>query len=1156
MYMESDWHACCVCGCGGNEDLDDLVPCLCEASSALVHLSCAAVCKGSARHTSLQCLICGGHGVPCNGDSSLCHGVSKAAKRHCGATKRPTMSVQASGIGVKRSRPNGMANSEDLSESGPLWNRDKRESSTQSVKIDTTDTGSEKSGVALLGRRFTDAPAIVPIKKRRIQMAEVMRSPSPPPRSPSPVIQSPSPALLSPESMSLTQGPLPFRGVSPQLRSPSPRSPCPPPRSPSPESPLPPERSSLPSKSLLVGVGLSTGDHVPSLSQVEESSERKEVMALHCSSPALGFGSLKTSQSQDIYEVEGEVITSARDCPGVDGNDTVGESSESVREASGYNTQDAMDQRAAVKGLQEIHSPESSHSHDHRSRWDLNMEVEAWERVTEEDGDKEFEVRNARELLCSSTADSDESMHRKKPNFLEDVVKVQPDQEPDAEELVDYGNSECKYVDDNEMGAEERVVRQLQIASDLKAEAGADYCDLDKHASYRGKVDGGEISENKIEEHQEDAPDSQKYEPKFEKQATSYNSKVTGRDQLPEEPEVEEHVDYGDSDCRYADDMALEMDQRTSMALQDESEWKVEEASGKLEVDNLTNGEGELNSDDGETEGKSGILGGDLKASVHDKDFQELSLEKHGTSRRTKPTGWDQLPEGFDSAEEALRAAKENSRRGRGGPWIAFGGRGSMLGSQGAQAGRHLGSGRGAFRGHFASARADRIFGGRSQSDERGRDRFSNGRRLDGGFDASLRFVSPLDMGRGRNLRGLPVGRMHRKGRADGWIDTQGGSLSEWSRGWRQSTAHFGPQMSANAAAVAAARVESSGFVVARDGTITKAGNTMSAGRGAMQTTIGSRGSRGSHNNIHRGPPVDMEAGSNLPMRFGLGTGEMNSSSNAGMNMDRRGSALIVGPGLVRGLSGRGGPAGRGSMGRYRVPPFGSGGTDSRRSESPRRLTQALEHSGGDRHAIQSFRPESKVERSTPSPPAHHSLDNSTLAPSHSQQTLPPPSKWSSENREVDTFQDWEYKRLASHSHMPPRRTSPHVVHGSSLMDERDRQVLAGARHSSPNKEAINCCGKFGDCSSDIRRTKRDEDDDCRLTGSRLKEGDHGWISPREVDKVRDKKGSVYRRERSNDRKWDSSKFSSKDGRSTSGHKHTSIWEGDDDVAPRRRRPS
>lgn len=1240
VYMDN-CNMCCVCGCEDNEDLDDLVPCLCESNRAVVHTNCAAACmacavpKVSDSCTKPLCLICGGgSGVLENGDPIQCRDDGKQA----GGIKRSTHSIQAGGVGAKRSRmssTNGLMQIEHMPDSVPFPEVVKIENNVPAVQMKTKDTDSEKPGAARLGRRFNDAPAVVPIKKRRIQIAEVSRSPSPPPKmlSPKPAPSLPNSPSPKPTSLMLdspcskpvpalpnSTSPKPRSSLldspsskptssllslsSPTQTSPLPSSPSPKPAtplhslpspkltpplpnlpspkaasqlvrasspksdsllpmssSPDPTSPLPRVFSSKPTSPLLKSSSSSLPrsssaaspsqlPKLPSLKTLEQTPrsssgpppqgsrshlpasypdiscnveeavkdmEKNKVLHL----PALPF-SFKKNQPDSSQEVEdGELVISSEN--NMEDVEVAGESPEvSSWEASRNTSQVA---RSDLGGFQ-----------DDRLRWDLNTEMETWDKLT----DKVTNIKEGLEIPCRSTSPGfDESMLKVKANeHLKDSVRGSG--EEDAELVVhdEYEVSECKGVETNDGIRVGARVSSVVVQSVHSGGGWTDAPGFENPASWRVAREGEECRGKPG--YQDDSRERHVAAAKLVgRQASLSRTKGEKWNQLPEEFEAEEHVDYGDSDCRDADDAGLEVDDRTLM-LQDEGNWKVDDTTG-----NPVLWESKTTPHSGEREKKQ------------DDELPEPCVEKCSTSGRTRPTGWDQLPEGFDNAEEALRAAREiSSRRGRGGPWVSSSGRGSMASSQGALTGHRFGSGRDASRDGLTNARTDNHFRDRRIDEPvHGREGFSHVRRLDDNVD-------DYNTGRGR-LSARGAAGIHTRGRFSGWVDTQGGSMGQWGPGRHRSTSGFSSQGPTSAAAVSAARVESSGFVVAPDGTITRGGNVGAPGRGGLRSTFGgSRGGRGPLITVGRGPPADMEAGSNFPTRVGVGIDRgMGISSNGGMDLGGRGVGQGARPGLAGSMSDRGVLAGRGPMDRYGGPSFGSRGLELRRSESPRRLHPS-DHLNVNSRTL-GPRLESRVARSRLSPPSRESFGRSkflSTSSTQSQRSPPSSSKWSNDRREAESFRERDFKRSLPRSYGPSGRTSPHVVHGSSLMDERDWQVLAGKRSSPGARGGLSSSvysGKSGgDGSSEVRRSKRAEDGG--HTGSHSKDGDHGRISPRDGDKDRDARGSAYRRDkgRDDDRRRDSHRLSSRDSRSTGGHKRASSRDGDDDVAPRRRRPS
>ena len=131
-------------------------------------------------------------------------------------------------------------------------------------------------------------------------------------------------------------------------------------------------------------------------------------------------------------------------------------------------------------------------------------------------------------------------------------------------------------------------------------------------------------------------------------------------------------------------------------------------------------------------------------------------------------------------------------------------------------------------------------------------------------------------------------------------------------------------------------------------------------------------------------------------------------------------------------------------------------------------------------------------------------------------------------------------------------------------MDERDWQVLAGTRTSpttregcKPSREELNSSlysvKSRDDCTEVVRKVKRIENGGYMDS----KDGDYERSSRDGVNYRDAIRGYAYQRDRDTEgiRRRDSHRLSSRD-RSTSVQKHASSLERDDDMAPRRRRPS
>lgn len=920
--------------------------------------------------------------------------------------------------------------------------------------VSECDENGGLSQVALPGRRFNDGPAVVPIKKRKIQMVEVVRSPSSIPRSPSPVNES-APARL-PSSRSLF-APL----KSPSFRSPS-------------LTPLSPRLVSLGQK-LGDGDGDSTVGNSIWSSYMVPTLEKEEKGVIVCSvSPiSIPFSLLQTD---DSYKGEDEqnVMTVTKGC--LEDLDMVGESSEDfTRQVNGHNASDAVDCVATLDGPQGMLTGlDLGFSQDIRPCWDLNMKMGAWDRPREQLAEDKVQVskvnNEALDILNSvedkdevskvsrealGSVDSDESRHGKRMGTsVVDLVKLQVDEEYETEELVDYGHSDYGNVKDNGVQINERMTMTLQAESDWKTEAAAGNLERGAAANkfepgkasfWKGQPasdDGKAYEESRMQgELRHDTQDKHMLESKLEGESSSSKRKATSSNELPEELEAEEHVDYGDSDWRDADNMGLEVEERTSRELQLDSNGAAEEESGDFEAGNVASWEGDGFSDVSETPEISGEQVDDFNGSVCDTQQLEPRFPKRAKSEKTKSSGWDQLPEGFDSAEQALKGAKDYfSGCNHGRHWAASGGRSSINGSQGALPGSQCGSRRGAFR-EVPFAKADGSFRDRAPF---------NGRWLSDGLDTNPKFHN---ISRGRNSGSGPLAGIHGGGRAGGWVDTRGVSVGHWVPGRRRLTTGFGSQVPANAAAVAAAKVKSSGFFVTNDGTITK------SGRGVA--SLAHHSGHAPFNNAAMGPPLDIEVGVNFTNRIGR-VGKIHLGPVIGPVHERRG------------LTGR--------KDRFQMPPFGKA-MESKRRQSTCKSRHPLDHRNLNGHPSASFRSEARVGRSR-TPISHGLLGR----PSASWST-PPSTKWSRDPDKDDSFWDKELKQPLPCSHIPSRR-APRCVHGSYSKNKWDGHVLAGTKYTLP------AC-KSRDGSPEVCHSKQDEHKEIRIAGLWSREGDHTKSSTR-----------------------------------------------------------
>ncbi|MCO5609698.1 hypothetical protein L7F22_063930 [Adiantum nelumboides] len=1020
--------------------------------------------------------------------------------------KRPITSFQSGAHVAKRSR--------FLDSKG-----DNVKVMAEAPNLDSREAESMKAGVVAHTRKSNDSPAVVPIKKRRIQILETTRSPSPPPTSPPQEVtppQSISPELSAPLGEMLT----PVSSSSSLLGFSSASSP----------------RSSVP---FPVPSSMSQ-PHLPPVSQGQPTNSIvKAEIPVVCK-----------------LDPKDELFANFEKCR--DDEDNIAAPLGSINNMNGQILQDTvLDQfcSQAKPGGRLIRSESDSFSKDDRLHWDLNTDMAAWDASTEQGTIMITEGKHAavspprspsvdsartiqKERNVSYNEDARQQLEEDldygeveaggqtcvSEEFTEDREGILEGEADPGEEVLEELDAGKHAVSDPEIGehceedqerGEQKVEEPALIEEDIyknsefrdveKGHAtsqsghveGAwnvpnvkDFPDLGKRGSWDSDLslegrDVRELSETQC--HQDDMAERQKPG----KHGKASSDDVEGWNY---EPELEEHVDYGDSDCRDADDSGLDIDDRTSM-MQAESHW---------------NEEGGIRSQKDTCEGEASIAGEMLKSSISDvgQTTSEPSPGRYPSSGRSRPTGWDQLPEGFNSAEEALKAAKEGSvrRGGRGGLWSSPSGRGSLHSA--SRFGPSLV--RSNTRDGFSSSRGDSYYGERHPDEAvYDRDGFRHGRRVDDNFNV-----------RGRDPSRRPG--IFGRGRAGGWMDSQLSHINQWGPARHRPGSGFSGPLN-----------ENSGFAVAPDGTGTKHG--MGPGRGGIRfTVIGGRVGRGGH---ARGPPVEMDGGVHYPLRAG--------------GVDR-----------VAGLGAGAGPGYSGSMhdrsGRVMMDRYRGGGMESRRSLSPRR--QHPSDYSNIMGRMLGMRPDSRVVRSRTPPPIHRSMGSSEFNTVRNQRSPPPSSRWSVDKREADSYQDRDFKRPLSRTRVPPQRTSPHVIHGSSLTDERDRQVLAGSRHSPPLKSSVapTHLRKSKDDSLDLRPSKRFEEDDARYAGPFGKDGDYRNSSPlRENDREREK-GNLYRRDRDRDeeRRRDFRRSSSRDGRFPVGSKHSSIREADDDIAPRRRRPS
>ncbi|XP_073385471.1 uncharacterized protein [Physcomitrium patens] len=634
-----------------------------------------------------------------------------------------------------------------------------------------------------------------------------------------------------------------------------------------------------------------------------------------------------------------------------------------------------------------------------------------------------------------------------------------------------------------------------------------------------------------------------------------------------------------------------------------------------------------------------------------------------GGSRSRAKSGWDQLPEGFQSAEEALQAARSNA--GQAGWGSAYG---CGYAGWNGNSSTHFGSGENRYLSGHGRGMVVGPAGERGAFDKVAWSRGEHARRsrVDVGLEMHGRVGVGQEMRHGSGGRARPssLEAAHRQPRRRGvWGEDAGGAGPLWAYGAGRALSPSGagpgpgpgreafgfhPQKARNAAAVAAAKVESSGLVVAPDGTVIKAGGGGQGGlrglggkgRGGgftgMVGDMGSNGMMGGVGNAGLAHPMRMGGDVDLRGRECLGVdarvaGGMGMGSHCvdpalrfkgvgerfgpgpgpglppgvGSSMGRGGPGMMGGPdrSRFRWTRGDGGFAGsveqdeRGFSGRRRAVEAGTAGEASARSRvgatPPRSMSnneEAGEEAGGGSEARKSrsaHGSEAKVEGEGASVGAGMDAEGpggQQGAPSPPKLPLPPPPPRAQRSppaglkrllnnkreeewpRGRERSRERERERVGSRGHYSPsRRSSPHVIHGSALTDERDRLLLAGidrsrepgASGSGSTEEAGSHRGRSMEGGHEGRRAqhhegRRQEGESHAGKGEELT-GRSRAQSKDEGGRGGDGKESRAESERRSASRGGSRRESQKPGGES---KHSSSREGEDDVAPRRRRPS
>ncbi|KAI5062982.1 hypothetical protein GOP47_0021529 [Adiantum capillus-veneris] len=1128
---------CCVCGCEDNEDLDDLVPCICQSSEAVVHTSCSVACKPvafyrvSMPNSTPGCLICG-RGVVSPDRGSANHEIAARS------LKRSIMLSQVAGGDMKRPRTNstdGVKQSENMPNvDRSLLNHVRINNSA--VQTEAKEPDYTKVGYVRHLWRSADTPAIVPFKKRRIQISEVQRSPSPPikplpskdaPHSPkgpllgsfpkpvSMLTKSPSPKLedshsnnagslfsssplTSPKSSTVVHCIFDTISTVPnfpptEAASPLPMS-CSPETVPSKSRSLSPNRicsslTSLSPKYASLPRSLSSFNslpvhlpRLPSLRMLDESAnpmkspelESSQVFTPHCDriTPKV----IQETENVHMHSIS----TSANpNQPSTSQEVEDGELVISTEKISNeYDISDEIPEVSSqiAQGQDSLGSSFNSLKvQGDRAGWDLNTNMESWDQLSDKPSHVRSKMGNA-----SRTVGVVGGQNYTNSFGMRAIEPLKLCRNEVAKETIGIDNdhqgriSPCKEAD---AGSEPPITGKI-----LGVCEGDGFVKPGTDESRRG------TSDLKIGKENCERQELCRYS---SVERVERHARAEDGTELVEEHEGEEQINHGTFYCREGYYKGMDLDDK-SLVFEDEAYWKDEDESGKPL---FWEGDARLDGDEREKKG------------MHSKECS--------TSRRVKLSGWDQLPEGFESAEEALKAAQEvMARRGRG-SWVSFGGRGSS------------------FSAHRVSSVCDDIkqsskrFGDRHLYESfRSRDGFNHTRGLD---DSGDDCYPP----RGRFSGRRAVAGPHPRGCHKRWAENrQGDSIDEWRHGQHRSASGFSSQGPTNAATLAAARVESSGFVVGPDGTLSR-GRTSS--RGMRSTFVHNRGPQ----TTGRATSADMDGVSNFSKRGSPGVERcMGRSSKIGVESGDRRVRQGVGTGLAgRSMSDRRALPGRGLGDRYGRSSYVSRTMEHKRSESPCRM-HLPDHSYANDCGSPGSRPEPRFKRSRLSPPSPEPFSRSKFYPPSARNQHSPPSfhKWSHDRREGENFRERDF-RTPVPRYGAPGRASPHVVHGSSLMDYRDLQVLAVTRSSSGVRGGSS---SLRDESPEFRRERRAEEDG--LTSSFSEGGDDG-----------DMKGGVYKRDkcRDNDKKREPYRPLS---RSSGGHGHSSSLDGLDDVAPRRQR--
>eukprot|EP00262_Sarcandra_glabra_P012538 TRINITY_DN3255_c0_g1_i1.p1 TRINITY_DN3255_c0_g1~~TRINITY_DN3255_c0_g1_i1.p1 ORF type:complete len:856 (+),score=197.32 TRINITY_DN3255_c0_g1_i1:128-2569(+) len=564
----------------------------------------------------------------------------------------------------------------------------------------------------------------------------------------------------------------------------------------------------------------------------------------------------------------------------------------------------------------------------------------------------------------------------------------------------------------------------------------------------------------------------------------------------------------------------------------------------------------------------------------------------HSASSKLKLSGWDQFPEGHKSFGEAIiDVADGSAERNRTGARFD-------MSSAGESSKRAVGS-------MMSRELSSRIEGPKSYDMPLRKARlYSQGSRADDRDDLNPKFER--DTGPGKSIgRGGSSTQVRGRG-GDNWSGSSGG---HWGPNRHHSPGYYGPSGFShhgpkNAAAVAAAKVESSGFVVAPDGTLVKAGSVVPGGPVRRRSVIASSQTADQS-------PTDRDGALSFGMQLGLGP-EREISPDRNTNVGR-GRSSRYGPRVVGGHRERfhgPGPDNRiesslpmqypftrrersfSPIQRRRDPLHLSRShtkSPSRsRTRSPHMWPSPRGRSGGvglrqHSRSPPNFRSEARMVRLR-SPHrrlgfAEHIVGFVSASRSHGSPPHAP--RWIDDRKGApDHFMDHDYKRpsdgsppgrIISRSHRfdlmgSPRRLKPdelyRPVHSGRFPEFDD--VGRGPRRDESDDERRRHGDRYGrahsvrhyDIDGDAKRFRYDIEDGFRAHNSRTKDASefHWRGNPRDYDRGIDSRLGNNAPRRAREEKGHFRY--ARDGKHNPNFNSFGIRECEEDIAPRRRRPS